>query len=140
MPSESLEDLTRSMEASIAGLDLSDDHGDDSILEPLDPDGIDLDFGLDDGLGLNELDTLALDPAELRKASGTISERTVAMPRDYESDLQAALDETDTKLNLAKAYIELGDHEGARSILNEVVAASLGEPQAEARKLLSQLV
>ena len=145
MPSESLEDLTRSMEASIAGLDLSDDHGDDDsildrALEPLDTDGIDLDFGLDDGLGLNELDTLALDPAELRKASGTISERTVAMPRDYESDLQAALDETDTKLNLAKAYIELGDHEGARSILNEVVADSLGEPQAEARKLLSQLV
>lgn len=145
MPSESLEDLTRSMEASIAGLDLSDDHGDDDsildlALEPLDTDGIDLDFGLDDGLGLNELDTLALDPGELRKASGAISERTVAMPRDHDSDLQAALDETDTKLNLAKAYIELGDHEGARSILNEVVADSLGEQQAEARKLLTQLV
>ena len=140
---ESLEDLTRSMEASIAGLDLGDDLDDDSILdlalESDGPDGIDLDFGLDDINELGELDTLALDPEELRRAADAVIDKTVAIPRDPGAEYQNALDETDTKLNLAKAYIELGDGEGARAILNDVVADGSPAQQDEARNLLSQL-
>ncbi len=139
--SESLEDLTRSMEASIAGLDLDDDRDSvlDIALEPEDADGLDIDFGLDDDMALNELDTLALDPEELRQAADAIADKTVAIPRDPDTEFQSALDETDTKLNLAKAYIELGDSEGARTILQEVVADGSDAQQDEARKLLQQL-
>ena len=140
-PSESLEDLTRSMEASIAGLDLDDGDGDnilDLALEPGGSDGLDLDFGLDDIGELDELDTLALDPAALRRAAGA-TDKTVALGHDQDNEYQIALNETDTKLNLAKAYIELGDGEGARAILNEVVANGAQEQQDEARKLLAQL-
>ncbi|MGD9604497.1 MAG: FimV/HubP family polar landmark protein, partial [Gammaproteobacteria bacterium] len=140
--SESLEDLTRSMEASISGLDLDDDK--DSILdlslEPGDAEALDLDFGLDDLGELNGLDTLALDPDELRRQADGVTDRTVALPRDGEAEIDAGLDETDTKLNLAKAYIELGDGEGARAILNEVVTEGTASQQEEARRLLSQLV
>ncbi len=140
---ESLEDLTRSMEASIAGLDLSDDQDDDSILdlalEPDGHDGIDLDFGLDDIGEIGGLDTLALDPEELRRAADAMIDKTVALPRDAGGEYQNSLDETDTKLNLAKAYIELGDGEGARAILNDVEADGSPAQQAEARNLLSQL-
>jgi pilus assembly protein FimV len=148
--SESLEDLTRSMESSLAGLDLDDDKDADDGLDSGDG-GPDLEFGLDDisdelgqGIGqdindLNELDTLALDPEDLRRAADAITDRTVAIPRDPDTEFQSVFDETDTKLDLAKAYIELGDADGARAILQEVATDGSGDQQAEAQRLLSQL-
>ncbi len=47
--------------------------------------------------------------------------------------------DVDVKLNLAKAYIELGDAEGARSILEEVVQHGVEEQRQEATQLLQQL-
>ncbi|MSR15736.1 MAG: hypothetical protein EXR86_14515 [Gammaproteobacteria bacterium] len=140
---ESLEDLTRSMEQSFAGLDLEDDKSDDGFLDiGLDSpgtDSIDLDFGLDDGTALTGLDTLALDPEELRATANAISQSGLSMPSESIGDYDGSLDETDTKLNLAKAYIELGDNEGARSILNDVIANGSSAQQDEARKLLAPL-
>jgi pilus assembly protein FimV len=43
------------------------------------------------------------------------------------------------KFDLAKAYEEMGDKDGARDILNEVVKEGDAEQQAQARKLLSTL-
>jgi len=54
-----------------------------------------------------------------------------------ESDTDS--DEIDTKLNLAITYIELGDTEGARSILNEVALSGSAEQQSEAKELLRQI-
>jgi FimV-like protein len=45
----------------------------------------------------------------------------------------------DTKLDLAKAYIELGDEAGARSILDEVNARGNDAQKMEANSLLKQL-
>lgn len=47
--------------------------------------------------------------------------------------------ETATKLDLAKAYMEMGDKEGAREILQEVLQEGSDEQQGEAGKLLAQL-
>ncbi len=47
--------------------------------------------------------------------------------------------DVDVKLNLAKAYIELGDAEGARSILEEVVQHGAEEQRQEATQLLQQV-
>jgi len=47
--------------------------------------------------------------------------------------------EVSTKLDLAKAYMDMGDKEGAREILQEVIDEGSAEQQEEARKLLAEL-
>jgi pilus assembly protein FimV len=44
-----------------------------------------------------------------------------------------------TKFDLAKAYQEMGDKEGAREILQEVIAEGDPEQKAAARKVLETL-
>lgn len=48
-------------------------------------------------------------------------------------------DETATKLDLAKAYIDMGDAEGARSILDEVMAEGSEAQKKQAKELTAQL-
>lgn len=48
--------------------------------------------------------------------------------------------EAGTKLDLARAYIDMGDPDGARGILEEVISDGDEEQQQEARGLLDQLV
>jgi len=52
----------------------------------------------------------------------------------------ATMTEVGTKLDLARAYIDMGDPEGARSILNEVLEEADDEQKQEAQKLLDDLV
>jgi pilus assembly protein FimV len=49
------------------------------------------------------------------------------------------MDEVGTKLDLARAYIDMGDPDGARSILEEVAAEGDERQQEEARELLDSL-
>jgi len=51
----------------------------------------------------------------------------------------ATMTEVGTKLDLAKAYIDMGDPDGARSILNEVVEEGGEVQQQQARQLLEEL-
>jgi len=51
----------------------------------------------------------------------------------------AAGDEIATKLELAKAYEEMGDKEGARELLGEVIKEGDAEQQAKAQGMLSKL-
>ncbi|MHB8471821.1 MAG: type IV pilus assembly protein FimV [Gammaproteobacteria bacterium] len=50
-----------------------------------------------------------------------------------------ALDEIGTKLDLARAYIDMGDPEGARNILDEVMQEGDARQQDEARALLMRI-
>jgi len=54
------------------------------------------------------------------------------------SSLSEEVDEISTKLDLAKAYIDMGDSEGARSILEEVKQEGSDEQQQQADELLKQ--
>ena len=56
-----------------------------------------------------------------------------------EFDFLSGADEAATKLDLAQAYIDMGDDEGARDILTEVMGEGSPEQQAEAIELLSRL-
>ncbi|MEO0998115.1 MAG: FimV/HubP family polar landmark protein, partial [Pseudomonadota bacterium] len=47
--------------------------------------------------------------------------------------------EVGTKLDLARAYIDMGDPDGARSILKEVAAEGDAAQKQEAQKLLDDL-
>ena len=49
------------------------------------------------------------------------------------------VDEVSTKLDLARAFIDMGDSEGARSSLDEVMTEGNEEQKAEAEALLKQV-
>jgi pilus assembly protein FimV len=53
--------------------------------------------------------------------------------------LIAGGDEVSTKLDLAKAYIDMGDSEGARSTLEEVISEGNEEQRREAEDLMKQI-
>jgi pilus assembly protein FimV len=56
-----------------------------------------------------------------------------------EADISQHWDETATKLDLAKAYIDMGDAEGARSILEEVMAEGNEQQKRQAQELAAQI-
>jgi len=58
---------------------------------------------------------------------------------DDDFDFLADTDETTTKLDLARAYIDMGDAEGARDILDEVMNEGSDTQQQEAREMLAKL-
>ena len=65
------------------------------------------------------------------------SDATQEMPQIKPSDV--TLSEVGTKLDLARAYIDMGDPEGARSILGEVVDEGDEAQRQEAQKLIDDL-
>lgn len=120
----SLDDLTKSLEETLSGLTKAPDTG--ATPPEAEPEGGE------------HVETLEFDTGDLSLEEPE-TDTTVAMPRGPAAESQIAADEVDTKLNLAKAYIELGDAAGARTILDEVVAEGTPAQQEEAQKLLQQL-
>ncbi|MCC5886200.1 MAG: hypothetical protein JJT88_07155 [Gammaproteobacteria bacterium] len=58
---------------------------------------------------------------------------------EFGMDFDEAGDETTTKLELARAYIDMGDEDGAKEILDEVVRDGSDAQQQEAAELLARL-
>jgi len=58
---------------------------------------------------------------------------------DMDDDALADIDEVGTKLDLARAYIDMGDPEGAKSILEEVMEEGDDTQKGEAKDLLAQI-
>jgi pilus assembly protein FimV len=118
---DSDEELSLDDDVSVADgdLDLDDDSTDslqglelDSTVDELDEDfGLDedFDFSLDDDEDLDDFGGKAED------------------------------DDIGTRIELAKAYVELGDEDGAKEILTEVVTQGTDEQKAEAQSLLEGL-
>ena len=87
-----------------------------------------------------ELDILSDDldqPVDLDAPASTASS---SMDNDDDFDFLSGTDETATKLDLARAYIDMGDTEGARDILDEVITEGNEGQQNEARELIAKLV
>ncbi len=55
------------------------------------------------------------------------------------SEGAGSVDDMQTKLDLAQAYMETGDIEGARNLLGEVMAQGSDLQQATAREMLTKL-
>jgi len=64
------------------------------------------------------------------------AEHTLVAPAD---ELYVGEDAIGTKLDLAKAYLDMGDPEGARSMLDEVMSEGNDSQKDEARKLLAEI-
>lgn len=63
----------------------------------------------------------------------------VAVAEEDEFDFQEEGDSANTKLDLARAYIDMGDADGARDILKEVVDEGNSEQQQQAQSMLESL-
>ena len=143
-------DDTIDMASRDGGEEAALDMGDDASLDDL---ALELNESLTDtsDLGSNGLEGLALEggdgdhlqtlemDTDGPPAEDVGSEKTVVMPLSDDIERQSDADETDTKLDLAKAYIELGDSDGARTILDEVAHDGNDAQKAEAQSLLDQL-
>jgi pilus assembly protein FimV len=100
-----------------------------ALLESLDPDdssGIDLDVGS------------ATDEADSPTYAATVQLSAQELP--HLSDLEpVTMSEVGTKLDLARAYMDMGDPDGARNILQEVLAEGSASQKQEARRLIDSL-
>ncbi|MCD5992546.1 FimV family protein [Pseudomonas sp. CDFA 602] len=67
------------------------------------------------------------------------AEDAMALDDEPDFDFMAGTDEAATKLDLARAYIDMGDADGARDILDEVVTEGDDGQKREAREMLSRL-
>ena len=115
--------------------------------------GTDVDLDLDDltaALQVSEIgDTIEQprDDATVEQPRPTISEETAEVPtmalapEDMSSDLHEArtMTEVGTKLDLARAYVDMGDPAGARSILEEVLDEGDSPQKQQAQQLLDSL-
>jgi pilus assembly protein FimV len=78
-----------------------------------------------------DLDSFSSDEAALEDLSDE--------DMDAELDFLADADEAATKLDLARAYIDMGDAEGAKDILSEVLGEGSEEQRKEANELLGRI-
>jgi pilus assembly protein FimV len=110
------------------GSDIGDQPGEEEGLEitglnKKDDEEDELDFDLSTGLG-DEVETTG---------GGSSSDGGGGAASDVDPE------EVATKLDLARAYIDMGDEEGAKDILGEVVNEGTDEQKAEAQGLLGQI-
>ena len=83
-----------------------------------------------------ELDRLS---PSLGQPSFTAEDAMASAADEPEFDFLSGTDEVATKLDLAQAYIDMGDADGARDILNEVVTEGDDGQKSEAKEMLSRL-
>lgn len=89
----------------------------------------------------NELNDVNAELDRLSQSLGepSFTEEDALAASDDELDFLSGADEVATKLDLAQAYIDMGDNDGARDILNEVVTEGDAGQKSEAKEMLSRL-
>ncbi len=137
-------DFSPSETVAMSGIDLGDD--DITEFKPADSTG-EFDAFIADATdegALNEVDATAGFEKTGTFAPGDFNEEDIA-DLDTDTDdiedlmLPDDVDEVATKLDLAKAFIDMGDAEGARSSLEEVLVEGTEEQKSEATGLLDQV-
>jgi len=103
--------------------------------------GVDLDVG--EALDGSEASTNRLREVATNKLQAISSTARTAKIKADEDGLQelepVTMSEVGTKLDLARAYMDMGDPEGARSILEEVVQEGSASQKQEAQRLIETL-
>ena len=89
----------------------------------------------------NELNDVNAELDRLSQSLGepSFTEEDAFASLDDELDFLSGADEVATKLDLAQAYIDMGDNDGARDILNEVMSEGDAGQKSEAKEMLSRL-
>lgn len=94
----------------------------------------------------SEVEDLELDLSELElddilndHGAAPATGAAIDAPLDLDDFDFGDADQGDTQLELAEAYLDMGDHGGAREILQEVLAAGSDEQKTRAEALLARL-
>ena len=124
-------------------LDLDDDSlelGDDDSLEPVDNEAIELDLEDDDALDLDLSDDDSLELSDDDAIELDLGDDEEFDLGDFDDDDELNLDEdASSKLDLARAYIEMGDNDGAKPLLQEVLVEGDDVQVNEANELLGNI-
>lgn len=145
-PLESTDTLSSELKASIKALPDLDaeiplvDRTTEINLDELDLANVDFDVAggaLDDSRVLRALNADAVDA--LAAPVAAVAEEELVQITDGRSLDAATLSEVGTKLDLARAYIDMGDPSGARSILDEVLQEGSAAQCQEAKRMLSAI-
>lgn len=137
-------DLSLDEESDGDDLDLSvDGEGSDDGAIELDLDAEDddaLELSLDDEGGDDELDLSFDEEGDGLDLDGDLDD-DLDLSLDGDDDLgELNLDEdASSKLDLARAYIEMGDNDGAKSLLEEVIGEGDEQQVSEANELLGKI-
>jgi pilus assembly protein FimV len=143
-PTQVISRLSQDTSDTAMGLGLT------SQIESLRASGANVDLNLDglDGLDptastgqVPELD-LDLGAATMQsesRFSDTQRLDAIQLPAAANEPEPATMSEVGTKLDLARAYMDMGDPEGARSILDEVISEGSASQKTEARRLIDSL-
>lgn len=155
------DEFSLDIDATELDIDIQDDASpatnvDDEIHDAGD---VDLDFGLDDEPAADDksdsesdeevafdltsdAEALGLDLDD-DSATDDVTPTPAPLSAEDEEDFDLSslddVDEVSTKLDLARAYLDMGDHEGTRGILEEVIAEGNDEQKEEANELMSKL-
>jgi pilus assembly protein FimV len=129
------------------GFDLPDEGGDvdvDMDLSDLDISGIEDDIESERSAGddlIAELDSNNSQESSVSTEFEILDDDTI-IDSELDDDTfgsDSSLDEVATKLDLAKAYMDMGDYDGASSTLEEVLAEGNESQRQEAEELLDQI-
>jgi len=123
LPALDVNDTENKIEESVEAIADSDDVEDDLFA------------GLDESTS----DTPASDDDWLSDFSDEISSLDEDLDDLDDSELFSAEDEVGTKLDLARAYIDMGDNESARGILDEVVSDGNDDQKKDANELIERI-
>ncbi len=103
----------------------------------LDIDGGD-DLSVDNSLDLNSGDDATVLMSPVVESVSKVAEAANEDKVD-EMDFLTDADEISTKLDLARAYIDMGDRDGAKDILDEVMIEGTNDQQGDAKELIAKL-
>jgi FimV-like protein len=106
---------------SIHLINFDDDRSEMSELDEVDPDAFDL------GVVDNEADEDAGEPLEFERIDTSSENEKSASQEVSDLEIDEDYDEARTQYELAKVFVDLGDDNGARKILDEIVADSGNE-------------
>ena len=123
----------------------------ETVVEALDDDiSLDLSEDEDEEVSLDLSEDVSLDLSDEAETESmdsdlpqSIEAVTAANDSSDDDDFDlSSLDDTDeisTKLDLARAYLDMGDHDGTRDILDEVLADGNDDQKQEANDLMQKL-
>jgi pilus assembly protein FimV len=135
---DDLTDDLHSLEAELDVLTSSEELTDEPAVEVVQEQSLTSEFDLDE---LEDLPDFTAETAAADVESGADQEIDLdaLAASDNEFDFLAGTDECATKLDLARAYLDMEDLDGAKELLQEVVAEGNDQQKTDARTLMETI-
>ncbi|MFT4607600.1 MAG: pilus assembly protein FimV [Urechidicola sp.] len=122
-----------------SSVDVKEDLALDDLDDSIDIKEDSLDFDMDLSRENEDFGTGTFAPGDFDDPDETMNSGEVDIDDIGDLMLPDDVDEVSTKLDLARAFIDMGDAEGARGSLEEVLAEGTDEQKAEASELLEKI-